>query len=206
MKIRFETTMDDLIAFNKFHFANSPAWRRQVWIQSLFVPALCVVAAIFLINSLVWQPPGGLSRASIIGVLAAGAMLPVISGCWILYVRWYMKRALNRSTRKFLAEGSNRTLVGWREMGLSDGRLQINTAYQKCELDLHAIDKIVSNDDYAFVYVSAFSAYLIPIGSDESGDFREFVAELEHAWEDRGIFVPWQASELKDVDERIVER
>ena len=54
VRIRFETTIDDVIAFQCYHSANSPAWRRQVWTQSLLGPAIGLAMLLLL---RVWSTP-----------------------------------------------------------------------------------------------------------------------------------------------------
>src|SRR5207244_8154648 len=108
-------------AFNRFHFAHSPTWRRQVWTQSLILPAI-FLALLFLM----WMGrhdglehfPGeeGDAADPFLYCLAAGAA--VLSVIWIFFIRWYLNSSLARNTCKFLAEGSNRVMFGWREMEL----------------------------------------------------------------------------------------
>jgi hypothetical protein len=209
VKIRFETTIDDVIAFNRFHFASSPAWRRQVWTQTLLVPAILVAMYLLL-------------RLTTVGVVEDfEAMLQIgwfdgflaiffaaASIAWGFFIRWHMNSSLERNARRFLSEGSNRVIFGWREMELVNNRLLLKNELIESSLDLRAIEKIVGNDQYTFVYIAAAQAYLIPMHLYPEDEYREFVAELREAWENRDSPIPpdEDAPDERQADERIVER
>ena len=183
MRIRFETTLEDMVAFNRFHYANSPAWRRQLWMQLLAVPGTLVLVLVllgvaFLVSN---GPPEPV--ACIVTAFCVGFPCLVLSAGWPFYIRWQASRNLVRNVRRLLAEGSNRTMYGWRELELRDGRLYMHTELLESSLDLRAIEKIVGNDEYTFVYFGSVAAYVIPMDCYPEEEFRAFVAELRDAWE-----------------------
>jgi hypothetical protein len=195
MKIRFETTIDDVIAFNRFHFTNSPAWRKQLWIQSLCLPVFLalVLAMVVVVNT---SAPGSNLRGLLLMSVCIGTAWLATSIGWVVMIRWYMNRVLMRNARKFLAEGSNRTMLGWREMEIVGGRLVLHTELLDVSMDLRAIERIVGNDEYTFVYIASVSAYMIPMDVSPEEECREFVAELREAWENCAAPLP------ADVDTR----
>jgi hypothetical protein len=190
VKIRFETTIDDVIAFNRFHYANSPAWRKQVWVRALSLPlTLAIVFAMIVIIFATAEPaPDPLALA--VMSICMGATWLVMSIVGVLFIRWNCNRALVRGARRFLAEGSNRSMFGWREMEIVDGRLVLHTELLELSMDLRAIEKIVSNDEYTFVYIASISAYMIPMHHHREEEHREFVAELREAWDNRAVPLP----------------
>ena len=213
MKIRFETTIDDVIAFQRYHFANSPAWRRQVWTQCAMLPG--ILLGIMLItwltrnDGMAGQFPveddGPIDPHSYF----LGATFLIVSIVWAIGIRWYMYWSLERNTRRFLAEGSNRVMFGWREMELVNNRLVLDTELIHSSLDLRAIEKIVGNERYTYVYIAAAQAYLIPMDLYPEDEYRQFVTELREAWENRDAPRPVEeeASPIPyQADERIVER
>ena len=207
MKIRFETTIDDVIAFNRFHFANSPAWRRQVWIQTLIVPAI-LVAIYLLLHMTSVGVVEDFEEATKLQKLFLAIFFGAACIGWGFFIRWHLNSSLERNTRRFLAEGSNRVIFGWREMELVNNRLLLKTELIESSLDLRAIEKIVGNDQYTFVYIAAAQAYLIPMHLYPEDEYREFVAELREAWENRDSPVrpDEDAPDERQADERIVER
>ena len=81
-----------------------------------------------------------------------------------------------RNVRRFLAEGSNRTLLGWRELALVHGRLILKSELVESSLDLRTIEKIVHGGNYTYVYISSITAYMIPMNLYPEDEYREFVA------------------------------
>jgi hypothetical protein len=204
MKISYETTLDDLIAFNRFHYANSPVWRRQVWIRSAAPVGILVVLLVLLV---VLQRRMLAVDRDPMPMIMGGITFIAIAVASVLYTRWRLSTALVRNTRRLLREGSNRTVFGWRELELVDGRLIVNAELFRSSFDLRAIEKIVSTDDYAFVYISSVSALIIPMNLDAEAEHRDFVAELREAWENRGMpRAPADHSPRRPVDERITKR
>lgn len=179
MKIRFETTIDDVMAFNRFHMANSPTWRRQVWTQSLIIPGVFALLFFFLFFV------SDVGQAINVVMWPTAIMLVIVSIGSVVFVRWFMSSSLDSNTRKFLAEGRNRIMFGWREMELVNNRLVLKTELMESSLDLRAIEKIVRDENYTFVYIASVSAYMIPMTLYPEDEYREFVAHLIEAWENR---------------------
>src|SRR5580765_7871045 len=95
VKIRFETTIDDVIAFNRFHFAHSPAWRRQVWTQCLILPGLFGAMLLFGWWSSHDQAAWPLQEEGDTAFLYfLAAVYAVCSIAWIVFIRWYMNSSL----------------------------------------------------------------------------------------------------------------
>jgi hypothetical protein len=205
VKIRFETTIDDFLAFVTFHHAQSPASRRQRRNTTWTLPA---VLGVMMLVSYRYsdQRQGGNALTYLV---FCGAVLILVTIAWyFLVVHWYFPWAVERNTRKLLAEGSNRLLLGWREMELVNGRLVLNSELIHSSLDLRAVEKIVSTERYTFVYLGSVSAYIIPMNLYPEDEYRQYVAELRAAWENRGITLPpiEEAPKRAQADERIVER
>jgi hypothetical protein len=200
VRIRFETTMDDLIAFNRFHFENSPAFRRQRMVYALLVPGIFALLALIALAAW-WHADTEKLVAFAIGALIVG--VPASVG-WIFFARWWWMVQVMRNVQKMYSEGSNRIALGWREMELVGNRLKLRTEFLDNSLDLRAIDKIVGNEDYTFVYISSNQAYLIPMNLYPEEEYREFVAELREAWENRDAMPPLPPNRPRD--ERIMEK
>ena len=200
MKIRFETKIDNIIAFNRFHFANSPAWRRQLWTQTLLMPV--VAGVLFLFAFVVLNP---IDDADLF-LRFLGIFLLLLSIGWVFFIRRHLNGSLERNTRKYLSEGSNDSILGWREMELVNNRLIVNLKLIDSSYDLRAIERIVGDDQYTFVYIGAVQAFIIPMQLYPEDEYRQFVAELSEAWENREAPRPTEEAEpASQPDERIVE-
>ena len=73
-------------------------------------------------------------------------------------------------------------------------------------LDVRAIDKIVSDGDYTFVYIASIQAYVIPMNLYPEEEYRAFVAELREAWEHRDEAAKEPPPGKAFADDRIVEQ
>ncbi len=203
MRIRFETTMDDLIAFNRFHAENSPMLRRQRLIFSLLFPLiLCIVGLVTMLANidLLDEDP---IRFFVLSAVAITFGLPALVGLYFLS-RWRWMSNLESMVQKIYAEGNNQIALGWREMEIVGNRLLLKTEWIDSSTDLRVIEKIVGNDDFTFVYIASNQAYLIPMNLYPEDEYRQFVADLREAWENRDEPRPEDAPP-KDREERITE-
>ena len=187
MRIRFETTVEDIVAFNRFHLDHSPAIRRQRLILTLLGPAVLGLVAWFDYQS---------NDEPEFWIFAL-----VFSAIWSIGFHFWFPWRTARNVRKLLSEGSNHSVLGWREMELVNNRLIVKLKLIDSSYDLCAIDKIVSNEKYTFVYISSLQAFLIPMTLYPEEEYRQFVAELLDAWDHRET--PRQPARPRD--ERIVE-
>jgi hypothetical protein len=205
MKIRFETTIDDIVAFNRFHCENSPMWRRQRLVASLMLPIVLAVLFLLVFVISIEQLAGD---PFALAIFAAGMFIVLVlaSVPWYFYIRWQMMVNVLAAVRKLLAEGTNHGLIGWRELDLVNDRLTFKMELMEGSYDLLAIEKIVGNDRYAFVYFSSIQAITIPMTLYPEEEYRAFVAELREAWENREAPRPAEeAGPTRHPDERIVE-
>jgi hypothetical protein len=207
MRIRFESTIDSVIAFHRFHYANSPSRRRQIWLLAALGPAVFIVILPLALVSTSAKLDADDPALWLIGVCDSVVMLAISIG-WIFFVRWFMSWHLVRTARTLLAEGPNKIMLGWREMELVNGRLVVNAELIQRIVDLRAIHKIVSDGNYTYVYTDSLFAYTIPMRLYPEAEYRQFIAELREAWENREIALPpdGDSSKPRQVDERIVER
>src|SRR5688500_9758638 len=103
MRIRFETIIDDIVAFNRYHQANSPTARRLNWLTTALVP----IISLLIVGMLLFGMIDRLQRDPLVfWVMAAafGFVLIASSIGWFCFVRWGMPRINDRLVRRMLAE------------------------------------------------------------------------------------------------------
>ena len=125
------------------------------------------------------------------------------------FTRWRITASTLSSVRKLLAEGSNHSILGWRELELVNDRLRFTMELIEGSYDLRAIEKIVGNEHYTFVYVSSLQALIIPMTLYPEDEYRTFVAELRDAWEDRDappLAEETDAASARPADARIAKK
>lgn len=175
MRIRYENTIDDSVAFACFQFRNSPTLRRSrffvVWVFPLVVsvPMTCFLIVVELYD-----------------VLALWALF--VFAYVLLYPQW-MRWDLCRQVRGMYMEGKNRGLLDWHELELTDSTLIHRCEVGESKIRLDAIERIVSDENHTFVYVSSVSAYTIPRASVIEGDHDGFVSAIQKKHRDFGAKV-----------------
>lgn len=103
----------------------------------------------------------------VLGVLSAAA--------WVLWYPAEWRRKIRSMTRKSLSEGSNAGALGARELESTESGLVERSAHSEQKTGWPAIEKVVSTDEYTFVYTSAVSAVVIPRSAVIEGDYEAYV-------------------------------
>jgi hypothetical protein len=168
MKIAFENTIDDFIAFNNFHYEHSPSmWRLRVLFTWGPVALILSLGAYTAWSEQTWD-------ALIFAVIAAGVL------------GWFLTRlfrpSLDKMVRQLVAEGSNKGLLGPRELELEGNWLHERSEFQSHSVSLQIIDKIESSDEHTFIYNSAVSAIALPRRCASEGEYQSFVGALIRTW------------------------
>lgn len=163
MKIRYETTIDDLLAFARFHAGHSPAWKRQVAAQRYSIALLTAVCIYFFVVPLGWP----ITVAAIIALIA-----------WFVYVpraamSYYLKHA-----KRMYGEGSSTRLIGWHELALTDEAIVETSDAGSTITKFSALDRVEDSEGYTFVYLTSVSAHVVPKSRISEGNHEAFISEL----------------------------
>jgi YcxB-like protein len=164
MKLHYEVTLDDLVAFNRYHWGRSPTIRRiirsQQWSIAIFLFSLFALggAAISFFEN---DPIPALVFTGIGSVLAA---------MWFVWFPGHYRNTMDKNVRRLYAEGSKVTAVGWHELELGDEMLiernecgELRTRYAK-------IERIETSTNYLFIYLSSVLAHIVPLDDSTEGD------------------------------------
>lgn len=171
MKITYETTLQDAVAFFHYHSEHSHLMkrtrRRLTFLFGLALLFVCVISGF-----------RNLPLAVVVGALALGVLLLTSS--------WVDRRLGTWQTRKAFEEGKNKATFGLHELELTDENLITRTRVAESRIGWEAVERVASTADHTFIYVSALSAEVIPRRSVTEGDYDAFVKELNERWQ-RGI-------------------
>ncbi len=166
MRIQYEVTKQDYIAFNINFVDTSKVMRRSIFIRRFFYPVFFLAAASLLES--VFNVP----IAFLLVVVA------VMSAVWVLYyVKWF-KRSVVKKVEKMLDSGKITGLIGSHELELGEGHLTDTTreSYTRYE----SVEKIIATETHIFVYVSQVMAYIIPKHTFKTQEEIElFIEKLE---------------------------
>jgi len=165
MTIRYALVLEDLVAFNRYHWGHSASYKRMlsraVWTG---------MAVIVLVLSLLFHG-GGLMVSVPLAVLYR-----------YLFYRG-MRHRIDTYARKVYTEGANRSLIGPHELTLSSDALIESNPLGGQTVALKAIEKIDVADGYAYIYFNATMAFPVPRKSVQDGNLDAFLDELMRSWQ-----------------------
>jgi len=168
MKIAYSISEDDYVAFNVFHNTHSAFWRRRQVIAGLVVP----IATLIIVC--------GLSYSS--GDWGAVPICAVILGLLSLWILAGGRRRAKKTARRMLREGENRSLLGERELEISDAGLTIQTPLRESRIAWQAIERVAVTPDYCLVYIGAIEALIVPRRKILPEDFESLMREIEEGF------------------------
>ena len=164
MKLKFKVEMEDIVALNLFHFENSPTIKKiqllYTWGFSIFLFFLFGAIAIY---------------HKTIGFFPLGLIVSIL---YFIYIRQSFKKRHEKLVKKMYGEGKNKGILGNHEMLLSETALITSSEVSKAETQYSAIEKVLTNDQFGFIYLSSVTAFVIPRSRVCEGDFKQFIDEL----------------------------
>lgn len=194
MKIRFEVTIDDVIARRQLEFFNSMTWRWSYLFVALLFTFILHFAFLFAIAAFEINPLRVFVGAIFVFLLLGGIFaIPRIAA---RVHRWW--------TRRSLRGRAARLVLGQHEMELRDWSLIVTTELMQIAFDFRAIRSVVVLAKHALVHVDSTSSFVIPLDRFPERTFRSFVAELYDYWEIRQSGPPTvlRALRMPSPDER----
>jgi hypothetical protein len=150
MKIEFELTVQDYIAFEIFHQKNSKSGRKALLIARFVYP-------IFL---LLFAFPMAMLTLIPFGLCVAICMIFIIG--WIIkYPKVYRESTAKVITRR-LSEGKNTVVIGKRTIELTESAIITEGEAGDSRIMWGFVERLFITKEHLFVYVSSVTAYIIP--------------------------------------------
>lgn len=169
MQIRYEITLEDLLAFSLHLHQKSPTLRRTR--RRAAVGLFAMIIGLCLVGSEITRDP------IVLWVGVGGAT--VIAA---IYPRIYRRNVKWLSSRLY-AEGQNKALLCEHVSELRDKGLFDGTQFLERTVFWKGIERIESIPGHTFVYLSTMSAQVIPENTIIEGDYQAFVEELQRRWQ-----------------------
>lgn len=161
ISLRYANTMQDIIAFNEFHYRRSPALRRIMGLLQ-WLGAITIFLAILM------------ETGGIMGVIGAA----IVAGGFAAIYPLLLRRLIRWQVRLMYSEGRNKGTLGEHEMEICEDGVIERSPYRETKTAWAAIERIEITPEYTFLYASSMSAYVIPHKSILAGDYRMFMAQL----------------------------
>ena len=151
MIVNYERTIEDLVEFRLFHVTHSPSFRRLMLFGRIATSLLIIIVGLGIFSLF----NGALALWNYVFALLFGVIVFVL-----LPTR--LRARLKQNTRKMLAEGDNRAVLGPQSLTASPEGLLLESRAGESKFRWSSIVKIAQNDDYIFLYIGAANALVIP--------------------------------------------
>jgi len=168
MRLYFERTLDDMIAFNDFHFRHSPYMKRfMFWYRLIGALAIVLVSTVL---SQVLTPTAPFLFSFILSLIGAGV--------FVVLAPSLVQKRMKKQVRKLYSEGKNVSALGAQELELTDTGLIARSEYMETKLAWGAIERIESTPTHTFLYLSSVQAYIIPHDKIREGNYHALLTEI----------------------------
>lgn len=168
MHIRFQRTMDDMIAFSDYHYDHSPTLKKIVARYRVGGALAILVLSNALVHLILPDAPLPLTlTVSVVGAIYFATQAGKI-----------IKRKTRDNTRKLYAEGKHASLDKEVLLELTETGLIARSDYMETKLAWGAIERIESTPDHTFLYLSPVQAFTIPHNKITEGNFPAMLAEI----------------------------
>ncbi|MBU5592166.1 YcxB family protein [Clostridium sp. MSJ-4] len=172
MKIDYELTKEDYINFNIYHMDHSETMRRSLFIQRY------IISLIFLIVPFV------VTGSSDIPLWYWLSIFIIIFVLWVAFYPRYIKWMIKRRLTKMLQEGKNAGLLGKGSISLTEEGIVKTSDSDDAKTSWSTVEKIIETKELVIIYISAVSAYIIPIKAFNNNTHKEeFVNKLNYMWD-----------------------
>lgn len=147
-ELDYLVTADDIAYLNHYHTQMSPAFQRR----RTYVGLVMTVCGVF----------GFLTSLTIGGPALFFMALLIFMGVWTTLAKNSepSKRHVQH-IRRLYEEGKNRALFGHHHVRLLPDRIEVSTEFSRGEVKWEGVERVVDNEQYIFIYVSALNAYVI---------------------------------------------
>ena len=149
MKLSFEFSMEDWLAFQAQCMNNSKEFQRLKMAVKLSLPILLTI--LFVVQ--LW-----LDLFTLVSVI----VYFIASALWIQFYPSKFEADVLKRTRKMIDTGDNRILFGTHTIELTSEQLIMQGPGSNSTVNWSMISKIEETETYFFIYLTAISACIIP--------------------------------------------
>lgn len=174
-KLRYRVTVEDVVAFNEFHCLRSPTAiqkrQRKRVIVSVVAALVYFVIGCYIQASTSWGT--GLWFPILFG-LTIGAICYVIAS-----PRFAIPHLLRYIVRKRYAKPDMSKFLGEHTLEVDDQGFTHRTNYSETRYAWGALERIETEQDRTYLYISAIQAIVIPHKNIEEGNFTALLEAMK---------------------------
>ena len=165
--IQFTIEIEDMVAFNEYHYIRTPTGIKRMFQRRVAFSVPIAILLLFLGSMMhrdqswifgIWFPP----VLAFMGVLAYN------------YLELnYLKSPtyFRNKIRKFYSIADNKSVLGEHNLRVAREGFVSATKYLETRMSWGALDRIETDSNYTYLYISAVNAIIIPHAKITEGDF-----------------------------------
>lgn len=165
-QLTYSITLEDLVAFNRYHVAGSKSVRQSRWLVGVGMLAL-LIGLLLLVVFFSNEPSDWYYHLIVVSCAILGVLYALTIG---------YRRSVDQQARRLYGEGANRGLFSNHHLVIDAQGITDSTVYYQENYYWPGIERMVETIDYVFIYNSAMSAYVIPKREVPPDALAEFVA------------------------------
>ena len=168
MELRYEVTEEDYINFNVHHAENSKSHKKIYNMIKYLLPIFLGIIIYLTGPSLFNQPRLYWGIISILFILI-----------WIVRFPKIYKRIIRRSVKSMLKDGDNSSMICENTMTIEDGEIKVTSEYSTEITSKAGIKEVKTYEDMILIYISGFSAHIVPTRYLTEENKEKLLKELE---------------------------
>lgn len=151
MELKYEVTQEDYISFNIHHAENSKSHKKTYNIMKYLVSTLSGVAIFFIGSNLYKQPK-----------IYWGIIAILFIFLWIKGFPKTYEKLIRKSVKDMLKDGENSSIICKNTMVIGEDNIEV-ISETSTEITLKkGIKEVKVYDDMILIYLSGFSAHIVP--------------------------------------------
>lgn len=162
IELHYTLDCDDIVAFNLHHLSTSATVRRTRR-QALVWTPFWVLVLMFLVFR------DELTTGSISQILSVFISISFVLSLYLFLFPKYRHWHIQRYIRRAWSEGKNKSLVGKHTLKADEEALQMSSEYITARMSWKLVERVDVLDNYILLYISAFSAEIVPRSAFSTG-------------------------------------
>ena len=158
MTLEYTNTVEDIQAFNAYHYKHSPTMQRQRLNAQYAMTFLYAVAYGITVILLAGGRPNASPDLGVLylGIGIAGAIVVFFAS------RTHIESRFTRNVEKLYKEGKNTSLLEPRSVTIEADGIKHQSPSSEGNIKWSAVEKVVATDTHLFLYINAMAAIAIP--------------------------------------------
>lgn len=169
MELKYEVTEEDYIKFNIYHAKNSRAHKKTYNMLRYLASILCGIVIYFTGPSLYKQ------NKLYWGIIAILFML-----IWIIRFPKTYEKLIKKSTKDMLKDGDNSSMICQNTMIIEGNEIKVINGHSTEITSKKGIKEVKVYDDMILIYLSGFTAHIVPTRYLTEETEKELLEKLEY--------------------------